>query len=93
MSVRDIRSHLAQIYGVEVGPDLISKVTDAVIDELVAWPNQSLDAVRPIIYIDAPWVKIRSGSVVSKLVYLAVRRRRRYGRPRGRAGAVGRSRG
>jgi transposase-like protein len=72
MSVRDIRSHLAQIYGVEVSPDLISKVTDAVVDELVSWQNRPLDAVWPIIYIDALWVKIRSGSVVSKPVYLAV---------------------
>ncbi|MFF1344149.1 IS256 family transposase [Streptomyces sp. NPDC058290] len=72
MSVRDIRSHLAQIYGVEVSPDLISKVTDAVIDELVSWQNRPLDAVWPIIYIDALWVKIRSGSVTSKPVYLAV---------------------
>jgi transposase-like protein len=72
MSVRDIRSHLARIYGVEVSPDLISKVTDAVVDELVNWQNRPLDAVWPIIYIDALWVKIRSGSVVSKPVYLAV---------------------
>ncbi|MFE0063240.1 IS256 family transposase, partial [Streptomyces sp. NPDC059003] len=70
--VRDIRSHLAQIYGVEVSPDLISKVTAAVVDELVTWQNRSLDAVWPIIYIDALWVKIRSGSVTSKPVYLAV---------------------
>nr|WP_234391974.1 transposase [Streptomyces sp. WM6378] len=54
MSVRDIRSHLAQIYGVEV----------------VTWQNRPLDAVWPIIYIDALWVKIRSGSVTSKPVYL-----------------------
>ncbi|MER6363317.1 IS256 family transposase [Kitasatospora sp. NPDC001527] len=72
MSVRDIRSHLAAIYGVEVSPDLISKVTDAVTDELAAWQNRPLDAVWPIIYIDALWVKIRTGSVSSKPVYLAV---------------------
>ncbi|MGW5256662.1 IS256 family transposase [Streptomyces sp. NPDC004012] len=72
MSVRDIRSHLAGVYGVEVSPDLISKVTDAVADELAAWQNRPLDAVWPIIYIDALWIKIRSGSVVSRPVYLAV---------------------
>ncbi|MGI5133769.1 MULTISPECIES: IS256 family transposase [unclassified Streptomyces] len=72
MSVRDIRSHLAGIYGVEVSPDLISKVTDAVADEIAAWQNRPLDAIWPIIYIDALWIKIRSGSVVSKPVYLAV---------------------
>ncbi|MEZ0095262.1 IS256 family transposase [Streptacidiphilus sp. EB129] len=72
MSVRDIRSHLAQIYGVQVSPDLISKVTDAVADELAAWQSRPLDAVWPIIYIDALRVKIHSGSVTSKPVYLAV---------------------
>ncbi|MFK0223802.1 transposase [Streptomyces vinaceus] len=72
MSVRDICSHLAQIYGVEGSPDLISKVTDVVIDELVTWQNRPLDAVWPIIYIDALWVKICSGSVTAKPVYLAV---------------------
>jgi transposase-like protein len=72
MSVRDIRSHLAGIYGVEVSADLISKVTDAVTDELTTWQNRPLDAIWPIIYIDALWVKIRSGSVSSKPVYLAV---------------------
>ena len=72
MSVRDLRSHLAQIYGVEVSADLISKVTDAVVDELAAWQSRPLDAVWPIIYIDALWVKIRSGSVTSKPVYVAV---------------------
>ncbi|WP_369359754.1 IS256 family transposase [Streptomyces sp. cg2] len=72
MSVRDIRSHLAGCYGVEVSPDLISKVTDAVADELAAWQNRPLEAIWPIIYIDALWVKIRSGAVVSKPVYLAV---------------------
>ncbi|MFE5163660.1 IS256 family transposase [Streptomyces sp. NPDC056697] len=72
MSVRDIRSHLAAMYDVEVLPDLISKVTDAVADELATWQNRPLDAIWPIIYIDALWIKIRSGSVVSKPVYLAV---------------------
>ncbi|MFI9724678.1 IS256 family transposase [Streptomyces sp. NPDC052396] len=72
MSVRDIRSHLAGMYGVEVSADLISKVTDAVADELDAWQNRPLDAVWPIIYIDALRVKIRSGSVASRPVYLAV---------------------
>ncbi|MGW7005888.1 IS256 family transposase [Streptomyces sp. NPDC054933] len=72
MSVRDIRSHLAAMYGVEVSPDLVSKVTDAVADELANWQNRPLDAVWPIIYIDALWIKIRSGSVASKPVYLAV---------------------
>lgn len=53
MSVRDIRSHLAGTYGVAVSSDLISKVTDAVADELTAWQNRPLDAIWPIMYIEA----------------------------------------
>jgi transposase-like protein len=52
MSVRDIRAHLADLYGVQVSPDLISKVTDAVTEEITAWQNRPLDPVWPILYID-----------------------------------------
>lgn len=72
MSVRDIRSHLANLYGVQVSPDLISKVTDAVTEEITIWQNRPLDPVWPIVYIDALWVKIRNGSVANRPVYLAV---------------------
>ena len=44
MSVRDIRSHLVKLYGVQISPDLISKVTDAVVEELTTWQNRPLDA-------------------------------------------------
>ncbi|MGC0423483.1 IS256 family transposase [Embleya sp. AB8] len=71
-SVRDIRSHLAGVYGVQVGSDLISRVTDAVTDELTVWQNRPLDPVWPIIYIDALWIRIRSGSVVNRPVFVAV---------------------
>lgn len=72
MSVRDIRSHLAKLYGAEVSPDLISKVTDAVAEEITAWQNRPLDAIWPVIYIDAVWIKIRDGQVVNRPVYVAV---------------------
>jgi len=72
MTVRDIRSHIEQLYGVDVSPDLISKVTDAVNEELTAWQNRPLEPVWPIVYIDALWVKVRDGSVVNRPVYLAV---------------------
>jgi putative transposase len=72
MSVRDIRSHLAGLYGVQVSPDLISKVTDAVTDEITNWQNRPLDPVWPVVYIDALWVKIRDGAVANRPVYLAV---------------------
>jgi putative transposase len=72
MTVRDIRSHLDEIYGVDVSPDLISRVTDAVWEELEEWRNRPLDAVYPILYIDALNIKIRDGIVSNRPAYLAV---------------------
>lgn len=72
MTVRDIRAHLTEIYSVDVSPDLISKVTDAVFDELEEWRNRPLDAVYPIVYIDALTIKIRDGMVQNRPAYLAV---------------------
>lgn len=73
MSTRDIRDHLQEIYGVEVSPDLISRVTDGVIDELKAWRHRSLEAIYLVVYLDAMMVKVRDkGTVTNKAVYLAV---------------------
>jgi putative transposase len=73
MSVRDIQRHLYELYGTEVAPDLISRVTDAVLDEARAWQTRPLDAVYPIIYIDALFVSVREeGTVRKKAVYIAL---------------------
>lgn len=72
MTVRDIRAHLEELYDVDVSPDLISRVTDAVWDELEEWRNRPLEAVYPILYIDALTVKIRDGIVANRPAYLAV---------------------
>jgi putative transposase len=64
MTVREIQAHLQEIYNVEVSPDLISKVTDAVIDELRTWQSRPLEAVYLIVYIDALVTKIRDKGVV-----------------------------
>jgi len=73
MTVREIQGHLEDLYGVEVSPDLISSVTDSVLEEVRLWQNRSLDAVYPIIFLDALRVKIRdSGHVVNKAVYMAL---------------------
>src|SRR5215470_12362278 len=72
MTVRDIRAHLREMYDVEVSPDLISRVTDAVADELAEWQARPLDAVWPVVFIDALMVKIRDGVVANRPVYLAV---------------------
>jgi transposase-like protein len=72
MTTRDIRAHLREIYGVEVSPDLISRVTDGVVEELAEWQSRPLDAVFPVIFIDALMVKIRDGVVTNRAVYLAI---------------------
>ena len=72
MTQREIQGHLEEIYGVEVSPSLISTVTDAVLDEVSAWQSRPLDAVYPILYLDALQVKVKSqGRVVNKAIYLA----------------------
>jgi putative transposase len=64
---------LAELYGTEVSPDLISRVTDAVVDEVREWQNQPLDAVYPVAFFDAMRVKIRDeGLVKNKAVYVAL---------------------
>lgn len=73
MTVREIQGHLKEMYGVEVSPDLISRVTDAVMAEVREWQNRPLDPVYPIIIFDALRVKIRDEGVVkNKAVYLAL---------------------
>lgn len=73
LTTRDIQSHLQEMYGVEVSPTLISTVTDAVEEEVKAWQNRPLEAVYPIVYLDAIRVKVRSNNrVVNKAIYLAI---------------------
>jgi putative transposase len=73
MSVRDIQAHLAELYGVEVGHDLISRVTDAVLDELREWQARPLEDVYPIVFLDAMIVKVRdAGAVRNKACYVAI---------------------
>jgi len=73
MTVREIQGHLAELYGAEVSPDLISRVTDAVLEEVRDWQNRPLDAVYPIVFFDALRVKIRDeGLVKNKAVYVAL---------------------
>ena len=73
LSTREIQQHLEEIYHVEVSPALISSVTDEVIDEVKTWQNRQLDAVYPIMYLDAIQFKVRdSGHVRNKAIYLAI---------------------
>src|SRR6478736_3754580 len=72
MTTRDIRAHLREMYDVEVSADLISRVTDAVVDELAEWQGRPLDRVYPVVFIDALMIKIRDGVVTNRPVYLAI---------------------
>jgi len=73
MSVRDIAAHLQNLYGVDVGRDTISRVTDAVLEDVAAWRSRPLERVYPIVYFDAMHVKVREDrSVRTRACYLAV---------------------
>jgi putative transposase len=64
MTVREIRGHLEELYGIDVSPDLISAVTDAVLDEVAEWQDRPLDICYPVVFFDAIRVKIRDEGFV-----------------------------
>src|ERR671913_907178 len=73
MSTREIQGHLRELYGLEVSPDLVSAVTDAVLDEVAEWQNRPLEALYPLVFLDAIRVKVRDeGTVRNKAVYVAL---------------------
>src|SRR5436309_1555039 len=73
MTVREIRGHLEELYAIEVSPDLISAVTDAVLDEVAEWQNRPLDLCYPLVFFDAIRVKVRDeGFVRNKAIYIAL---------------------
>lgn len=73
MSTRDIVASFKEMYGAEVSPTLISKVTESVIDRVTEWQNRPLDAVYPIVYLDCIVVKVRQNKrVINKSIYLAL---------------------
>lgn len=73
MTTRDIQAHLLDMYRVEVSADLISAVTAEIMDEVTEWQTRPLEAIYPIVYLDAIWLKVRDeGHVVNKAAYLAI---------------------
>lgn len=73
MSTREIQGHLRELYGIEASPDLVSAVTDAVLDEVAIWQNRPLEAVYPLVFFDALRVKVRDeGLVRNKAVHIAL---------------------
>jgi putative transposase len=73
MSTREIQGHLRELYGVEVSAQLISTVTDAVLEEVSVWQNRPLEGMYPLVYFDCLRVKVRDeGTVRNKALYLAI---------------------
>jgi len=73
MTVREIQGHLQEIYGVEISPVLISEVTDGVLEEIQNWQSRPLEALYPILYLDALFVKMRhEGRVENRAVHVVV---------------------
>ena len=69
MTTRDIQQHLRELYGTDVSPDLISRATEGVMDEFRAWQSRPLEAVYPIVYLDALFVSVRDGGQVAKRAF------------------------
>jgi putative transposase len=69
MTVRDIQAHLKELYGTEVSPELISRATEAVMPEFRDWQSRPLQAVYPVVYLDALFVSVREGGVVTKRAF------------------------
>lgn len=73
VSVRDIEAQLAELYGVQIGRDQISRITDAVLDDVAAWRSRPLEETYAVLYLDALMVKVREDrSVKNRACYLAV---------------------
>ena len=73
MTVRDVQAHIAEVYQVEISAELVSKITDAILPELREWQQRPLDAMYPILYLDAIVVKVRTdGHVRNRPVYIAM---------------------
>jgi len=72
MTTGDIATHLQDIYGTQVSRDLVSRVTDTIVADMTSWQNRPLDAIYPVILIDAIFLKVREGTVANRPVYVAL---------------------
>jgi putative transposase len=72
LTTGEISAHLAEVYGAEVSRQTISTITDKVVEGMAQWQNRPLDAVYPVIFLDAVHVKIRDGKVANRPIYLAL---------------------
>jgi putative transposase len=73
MSMRDIQSHMEEMYAIEVSHEFISSVTDKVLDEVITWQNRPLESIYPILYLDCLVVKVKENNqIVNKSLFLAI---------------------
>lgn len=73
MSTRDIQAELEELYGIDVSPSMISKITDKVMDSAAEWQNRMLDSIYPIVYMDAVHFKVKDEHrIVSKAAYICM---------------------
>ena len=72
LTTGEVQAHLAEVYGAEVSRQTISTITDKVVEGMVEWQNRPLDAIYPVIFIDAIHVKIRDGKVSNRPIYVAL---------------------
>ena len=73
MTTREIVATFKEMYGADVSASLISKVTDAVIEQVTQWQSRPLESIYPIVYLDCIMVKIRKdGGVINQAIYLAL---------------------
>ena len=72
LTTGEVQAHLAEVYGTDVSRETISKITDAVLEEMADWLNRPLDRVYPVVFIDAIVVKVRDGQVTNRPFYAAI---------------------
>ena len=72
LTTGEVEAHLAETYGTDISRETISKITDAVLEDIGMWQNRPLDRVYPVVFIDALVVKIRDGQVANRPVYAAI---------------------
>jgi putative transposase len=72
MTTGDVQAHLAEVYGTSVSRQQISAITDSVVEKMAEWQARPLDAVYPVVFIDAINVKIRDGQVANRPIYVAL---------------------
>jgi putative transposase len=72
LTTGDIQSHLREIYGTEISRETISKITDTIVEDMIAWQNRPLDRLYPVLLIDAIMIKVRDAQVANRPVYVAI---------------------